>query len=188
MPRQGLNRETILYKAVEIINLRGYQQLTFAILATELGVKPPAMFKHYKNLDALRQNLTLHGLNMLKQHLQDAVTGRSGEEAFNALCHAYRDFAKANKGLYQAMQPSYFVNSKEVEQTAMQLMGIMIRVLKGFNIAANNYIHPLRILRSSLHGFVVLEIDFHFGMPGSIDTSFQQQIKTLLHMVKSFEE
>ena len=188
MPRQGLNREIILYKAIDIINRRGYQQLSFTILASELGVKPPAMFKHYENLDALKQNLALHGLKMLKQSLQDVVTGRSGEQALTALCHAYRDFAKSNKSVYQAIQPSFFLKNKEVEQAAMQLMGIMMRVLKGFKIAEQNYIHPLRIIRSSLHGFVVMETEFHFGTPGSIDKSFEAQIRALLFVVKSFEE
>ena len=122
MPRQGLNREIILHKAIDIINRTGYRKLSFAVLASELGVKPPAMFKHYKNLDSLKQNLTLHGLKMLKQSLQDVVTGKSGEQALRALCHAYRDFVRSNKSIYQAIQPAYFSKNKEVEQAAIQLM------------------------------------------------------------------
>ena len=67
-------------------------------------------------------------------------------------------------------------------------MGIIISVLKGFNIAEENYIHLLRVIRSSLHGFVVLEIEFNFGMPGSIDKSFEHQIKAIVFMIKSFVE
>ena len=109
------------------------------------NVKPPAMFKHYNNLDELKESLTLYGVRMLKQNLQDSVTGKSGEEALTALCHAYRNFAKSNHGVYQAIQPSYFGRNKEIEQAAMQLMAIIISVLKGFNVAEVNFIHLLPV-------------------------------------------
>jgi len=188
MPRRGLTREIILRKAIEVINSQGYQKLSLAILSTEFNVKPPAMFKHYKGITELKEALTLIGLKMLKQYLQDSVTGKSGEQALASLCHAYRSFAKENKGLYQAIQPSFFGKNKEIEQAAMQLMGIMISVLKGFNIAEENYIHLLRVMRSSLHGFVILEIEFHFGMPGSIEKSFEHQINAIRILIRSFVE
>ena len=151
MARQGLTREKILQKAIDIINSQGYQKLSFVILSSEFDVKPPAMFKHYSNIFELKETLTLYGIKMLKQSLQDSVTGKSGVEAITALCHAYRNFSKENKGLYQAIQPSYFGKNKEIEQAAIQLMGIIISVLKGFNISEENYIHLLRVIRSSLH-------------------------------------
>ena len=188
MARKGLTREIILQKAIEVINNLGYQKLSFTILSSEFDVKPPAMFKHYNNISELKEALTLYGIRKLKQSLQDSVTGKSGIEALTALCLAYRSFAKKNIGLYQAIQPSFFSKNKEIEQAAMYLMGIIISVLKGFNISEENQIHLLRVIRSSLHGFVVLEIEFHFGMPGSIDRSFEHQINALLFMIRSFEK
>ena len=70
MPRQGLTKEIIISKSVDIINLFGYQKLTFVLLAKELNVKPPAMFKHFKNIEGLKQALALRAINGLKQELQ----------------------------------------------------------------------------------------------------------------------
>jgi AcrR family transcriptional regulator len=187
MPRQGLTKGIILEEAVRFINERGYKELTFTVLAAQLIVKPPALFKHYKSLDALKESLTHHGIKKLREKLQDSVTAKSGEQALEALCHAYRNYAKINRGLYQAIQPAYFGRNKEIEQAAMQLMGIIISVLKGFDIADKDLIHPLRIIRSSLHGFVVLEIEFGFGMPGNIDVSFGYLINSIIFMIKSFQ-
>ena len=187
MPRQGLNREIILRKAVDLINKDGYSNLTLAALAAEFNVKPPALFKHYKNLDGLKESLTLYGISILKQCLQDALTGKAGEHAVAAMCHAYRNFARSNTGLYQAIQPYYFRKNKTIEDAAMQIMIIMTRVLDGFNIEQENYIHLLRVIRSSLHGFVVLEFDFGFGVTGSIDLSFEHQINSLIALIKSVE-
>lgn len=187
MPRQGLNRDIILREAAKCINEQGYQKLSLALLSSRLDVKPPAMFKHYHNLDELKESLALYGLKMLKQHLQDSVTAKSGEPALIALCHAYRNFAKTNRGIYQAIRPSYFGKNKEIEQAAHQVMSIIISVLKGFEISEENYIHLLRVIRSSLHGFIVLELEFGFGMPASINVSFEHQINAILIMIKDFE-
>jgi len=188
MPRQGLTQDIILNKTVQLINEQGYQKLSFVLLAKLLDVKPPAMFKHFKNMDQLKESLTLVSVKMLKQKLQDAATGRAGEEALSSICHAYRDFAKANRGLYQAMQPSYFGRNKEIEQAAIQLMSIIINVLKGFDVAEEHYIHLLRVIRSSLHGFVVLELEYGFGMTANIDISFEHQINAIIFMIKSFND
>jgi len=185
MPRKGLTREKILGKAVIFINQQGYDQLTLVALAAILDVKPPALFKHYKNLDALKESLSLHGLQLLKQHLQDAVTAKAAETALKALCHAYHNFARDNKGLYQSIQPSFFRKNREIENAAMQLMEIIMRVLKSFNIAQEYYIHLLRVIRSSLHGFIVLEIEFGFGVPANIDESFEYQVRAIISVVNS---
>ena len=185
MPRQGLTQDIIIQKSVQFINEQGYQKLSFAALSKLLDVKPPAMFKHFKNIDQLREYLTLVSIKMLKQKLQDAATGRAGEAALTSVCNAYRDFAKANRGLYQAMQPSYFGRNKEIEQAAIQLMSIIITVLKGFEIGEEHYIHLLRVIRSSLHGFVVLELEYGFGMTANIDISFEHQINAIIFMIKS---
>lgn len=188
MPRQGLTRQIILDRTIQLINEQGYYKLSFALLASVFNVKPPAMFKHYNNLDELKEALTLYGVRKLKQSLQDSVTGKSGEEAVRAICHSYRDFAKTNYGIYQSIQSKYFKKNKEIEHAAMQLMGVIINVLKGFNIVEENYIHLLRVIRSSLHGFIVLEVEFGFGMPGSIDESFEHQINALIFMINFFVE
>ena len=186
MPRQGLTRERILEKATDIINRRGYNTLTLAMLSAELHVKPPALFKHYRNFDDIKENLTLSGIKSLKQKLQDAVTGIAGEQALAGMCYAYRDFAKSNTGIYQAIQPAFFRKNKEIEQAAVELMAVILNVVKGFDIDSAHYIHVLRIIRSSLHGFVVLEIEFGFGMSANIDQSFEHQINALILMIKSF--
>ena len=187
MPRQGLNREIILEKTIEIVNKTGNSSLTLAMLSAELNIKPPALFKHYRNFDEIKGSLTLFGIKSLKQKLQDAVTGKSGEQALYSLCHAYRDYAKANAGIYQAIQPAYFRKNKEIEQAALQLMNVILMVLKSFDIDKENYIHILRVIRSSLHGFVVMEIEFGFGMSANIEQSFEYQIDTLIILIRSFK-
>jgi len=186
MAHRGLTRDLIMQKAISLINDSGYKNISFTAISESFQVKPPAMFKHFKNLEELKESLTLYGIKKLKQNLQNSVIGESAEPALRALCKAYRNFARTNSGLYLAIQPSYFNSNKEIEREAIALMEIIIRVIKGFSIAAENIIHLLRIVRSSLHGFVVLEIEFGFGMPGNIDISFDHQVDALIAMVKTF--
>lgn len=186
MPRQGLTREIILQEAIRLINEKGYNSLSFTVLAKNFDVKPPAMFKHFRSIEELKKSLTLYGIQKLRQALQDSVTATAGETALQALCIAYRVFAQLNPGLYQAIQPAHFVKNKHIEQESIQLMEIFFRVLKSFNIEGENLVHLLRIIRSALHGFVVLEIGFGFGLTANIDISFNYQIKNIQTLVKQF--
>lgn len=185
MPRQGLTKEIIILKALDIINRSGYQMLTFVNLAKELDVKPPAMFKHFNNLEDLKCSLTLKAVNGLKENLQKSLIGISGKKAISSLCHTYREFARNNHGLYISMQSNHF-KDREVSLAATELMSIIVSIIKGFDINEKNHIHIVRLIRSSLHGFAILETDFNFGMSKDIDESFQLQIEAILYMIQSY--
>ncbi len=187
MPRQGLTKDIIISEAIVIINQIGYSNLTFVNLAQRLKVKPPAMFKHFKNMDDLKRLLTLRAVNGLKESLQKALVAVSGEKAITSFCHAYRNYARMNSGLYSAMQAVYFKDN-EIAAAATHMMSLIISVLNGFDIDEQNYIHLLRLIRSSLHGFVILETDFKFGMSKNIDDSFQLQIDAIVYMIKSYSK
>jgi len=188
MPRQGLNKEVITKSAREFIKENGYSSLTLAALAKRLDVKPPALFKHFKNLEEIKEVLALQALVLLKQQIQDAVTGVAKEEALKNLCQAYRDFAKENPGLYHAMQPSYFGKNNVIDKAGESLLFVIASVLKGFGVKDDNLIHLIRVIRSSLHGFILLEIEGGFGMPQDIELTFKMHIDMILKTITYSKE
>jgi hypothetical protein len=54
-------------------------------------------------MDGLYHEMALHGISLLQERLVESTIGVSGDEAAIALCHAYLEFAYANRGLYQVI-------------------------------------------------------------------------------------
>ena len=62
---------------------------------------------------------------------------------------------------------------------AAAVVGVVLAVLRGYELTGDEAIHAARSVRSALHGFVTLELDAGFGIPLDLDESFARLITTL---------
>jgi hypothetical protein len=60
------------------------------------------------------------------------------------------------------------------------VVDVVVAVLRGYGLAGDGAIHAVRIIRAALHGFVSLEAAGGFGIPLSVDASFERLL-TVLH-------
>ncbi len=102
MPRAGLTPESVIDGAARIADAEGLDAVTLARLATELGVRPPSLYKHVDGLDSIRRGLALRGIEEANRRLQRATIGKSRDDALFALADAYWQFARDRPGLYAA--------------------------------------------------------------------------------------
>jgi hypothetical protein len=58
-------------------------------------------------------------------------------------------------------------------------VGAIMAGLRGYGIAGDEAVHATRMLRSALHGFVILEAAGGFGMPQDVDRSFGRLVTAL---------
>ena len=82
----------------------GLAQLTLAALALRLGVRQPSLYKHIDGLPGLRRSIAVRAKLELTDVLGSAAVGRSRDDAVVALADAYRAWALAHPGRYQAAQ------------------------------------------------------------------------------------
>jgi len=111
--------------------------------------------------------------------------GRSGPEAVRALAHAIRSFAHERPGLYAASQaavPTHLDDelSTSLDRASGDVVGFAMSVLHGFAIPDDRIVDATRALRSSIHGFVALEVGGGFGMPDDVDRSFEALLDVLI--------
>lgn len=103
----GLDRKRVVEMALELLNEVGLEGLTLRRLATELGVKAPALYWHFENKQALLDEM---GTAVLRQ-LADTVPGIPDDapwqayltESMRMLRSAlvrYRDGARVVSGTY----------------------------------------------------------------------------------------
>ena len=180
MPRAGLDPDTVVAAAAQLVDEQGLPALTLAALAARLGVRTPSLYGHVGGLDDLRARLALRGAQELADGLSHAVAGRSGPEALHALAAAYRAFAIDHPGIYVAVQRAPEPGTALAE-AAEELLGAIFAMLRGYGLEGEDAVHAARIARSSLHGFITLETAGGFGIPVSLDETWERMVALLDH-------
>ena len=73
-------------------------------MAQALGVSQPALYSHFRNLDALRGAVAMHGADELSRRVRTALEGLppgdSRDAALLAMAHAYRDYVRQHPNRY----------------------------------------------------------------------------------------
>jgi AcrR family transcriptional regulator len=178
--KAGLDRQGIIQTAAELADSTGLHEVTLATLATRLGIRTPTLYHYFDGLAGLRRELALLGCRQLAQHLGKAIMGKAGEEAVAAMAHAYRTFVKEHPGLYAATVQAAPLDDTEMREVQNEVLDIVIRTLSGYRLEDEEAIHVVRILRSFVHGFATLESSGGFGIPVSLDETFERLIKVFL--------
>ena len=177
MPRAGLDTEAVVAAAAALADADGLAQLTLARLAAALGIRTPSLYAHVDGLGDLRERLGARGARELAATLQIAAAGRARGDALRAIGLAYRKYAHAHPGTYAAMQIAS--DSEEFEAAGAEVVGLIIAVLRGYGLEGERAIHAVRAIRSALHGFVTLEREGGFGLPVTVDDSYDNLVTML---------
>jgi AcrR family transcriptional regulator len=179
VPRQGLDTEQVVQAAVELAD-EGLEQATFARLAERLGVRAPSLYNHVNGRAELLRLLMLRGLIGLGDAIAAAAAGLAGEDALRATAHAYRAYALANPGSYEAMLAAPNDGDRELGESAARLLALLGAILRAWELDEQETIDAIRVLRSGLHGFVALERGGGFALERDLDVSFERLIDTLI--------
>ena len=177
MPRAGLGTDAVVAAAADLADTHGFESVTLARLAAELGVRSPSLYAHVDGLDDVRRRLGARGAAELAEALGRAIEGRSGFDALHAVSHAYRDYARSHPGSYAASQRSRELQGDEAAAAASQAaVRVGLAALRAYGLADDDAIHAVRMLRVMLHGFVSLEAEGGFAMAQPPDETFERLI------------
>ena len=180
--RAGLDRATVVDAAIALVNREGAAALSLKRLAEDLGVQTPSLYNHIDGLPGLERELALRSARQLGDCLADAVIGKSGVQAVEAMMRAYRSFIKQNPGLYPfAVRPAAIEapGDGEREQAETRIVRVAVAVVASFGLVGDDAIHAVRALRSVVHGFATLETAGGFGIPLDLDESFRRLVTML---------
>ncbi|MBB4665144.1 TetR/AcrR family transcriptional regulator [Conexibacter arvalis] len=179
MARAGLTPERVVARGAELADEVGLERLTLAMVAQAFGVAQPSLYKHVRGLDALLQQISALATAELADALADAAAGRARGDALRAAATAYRAYATAHPGRYAATQRVPDPADPAHVAAGERAVGAIAAVLRGWGLDGDDAIDATRALRSALHGFVTLERAGGFGMPQSVDRSFDQLVAAL---------
>ncbi|MBF4163148.1 TetR-like C-terminal domain-containing protein [Nocardioides acrostichi] len=155
-PRAGLNPDRLAAEAADLADEQGLGAVTLTALARRVGVKPPSLYAHVASNRDLRQRLTLRALEESAGRVAEAVAGRSGREAIDALGQAYRDYASAHPGRHAAM--SLPLDDEVAAVGAGPRHAELARAaLRGYALGEPDETHAVRLLGATVRGWTDLE-------------------------------
>ena len=186
MPRAGLNTDRVVAAAADLADEVGPGQLTLAALATRLGVRQPSLYKHVASLDALHQLIAQLGKAEFADVLGRAAIGLARDDALVAMARAWRAWAREHPGRYQISQRAPAAGDASHQAVADRFVGAVAAVLAGYGLDGDDAVDAIRAFRSGLHGFVSLEASGGFGLPVSVDRSFDRLVRALVRAMSDW--
>lgn len=179
MPRAGLSRDVVVRAAAELVDEQGYDQLTLAALAQRVGVAAPSLYKHVDGIDDLNRGLAALALRELGEAMGAAAVGRARGDALRGIANAYRAYAIAHPGRYPATLRAPDPGDVDYVAAAQTVLDVVFAVLAGYGLTGDDAIDATRAVHAAVHGFASLEAAGSFGMPQSIDRSYDRLIDGL---------
>ena len=180
MARAGLSEDRVIVEAERLVDEVGLPQLTLAALAGRLGVRQPSLYKHIDGMEALQRSIAVRARSELADVLGRAAVGRARGDAIRAMAHAYREWAVAHPGRYAATARAPIAGDAEDEAASNAVVQVVLDVLSGYNLTGDTAIDATRTMRSAFHGFVSLETNDGFGLPVSVDRSYDYLVDSLV--------
>jgi AcrR family transcriptional regulator len=185
VPRAGLTPDRVVLEAAALADEHGSDQLTLAAVAKRFEVALPSLYKHVAGLDDLHARLAVLTAEELAVVMRRAATGRAGSEALRRVASAYRRYASEHRGRYPYLlrarpdDPAYVAAGGEV-------LDVLGEVFDGYGIREADRVDAARFVRSALHGFVGLEVAGGFGLPDSVDASFDSLVEAMDRALRSW--
>jgi AcrR family transcriptional regulator len=186
VPRVGLNRAAVVATAIDLVDdggASGFADLTLAALAARAGIAVPSLYKHVTSLADLRREIAIDSVNQLTAVISAASTGFAGRDAVRAMADAVRAFAHAHPGRYAATQVAPRLDEPldhALAAAGARTIEVIAAVLRGFELPPELTIDAIRVIRSSLHGFILLEVGGGFGLPDDLDRSFALLVEMVI--------
>jgi AcrR family transcriptional regulator len=177
VPRAGLTGDDVVASAAALADEIGYSGLTMGLLADRLGVRPPSLYKHVDGLADVQHRLAALAVTELGEVIRDAVQGRSGLDALAALLIAVRGYVGAHPGRYMATVGAEFAGPGDpLLAASTRVIDSISAVLRGYGIGDSEMNHAIRTIRSTMHGFAMLEASRGFQWDADPDESFEWMI------------
>ena len=156
----------------------GIGSLSLAALAERLGVRPPALYKHVDSIGDLQHRIATLAMTELGDVLRDALQCKSGVDAICALFRTTHSYVAEHPGRYFATTTAEFQDDHDPLLTASARVIDSIRaVLSGYGIHPDELDHAIRMLRSTIHGYALLQAANAFHWSNDPDETIAWMIR-----------
>jgi AcrR family transcriptional regulator len=178
MPRAGLSRPDVIAAAAVLADEVGLADLTMGLLARRLGIRTPSLYKHVTDLADLRHGIAIAAMNEVGEEVRDVLQGRSGRDALTALLTTIRSYATAHPGRYAAANGTRATGPDDpLIAGGARVVASIAAALRGYGIPDAEMVHAIRTIRSTIHGFALLQQTEGFQLTENPDDTFNWMVE-----------
>ncbi|MEU8384735.1 WHG domain-containing protein [Streptosporangium sp. NPDC048865] len=159
MARAGLTADRVTLVGAELADEVGLERVTMSAVARRLGVKDASLYAHVRNLGDLRGRIALLAADEKTIRIAEATAGRAGKDALVAYANAWRSYAGDHPGRYTATQTPMEIDPELAARATgpRRAIELTYSMLRGYALDEPDLTDAVRLMRSTLHGFVSLE-------------------------------
>ncbi|MGY5135615.1 WHG domain-containing protein [Streptomyces nigrescens] len=179
MVRAGLTAAKVAEAAAELADEVGADRLTVSALARRLGVRDASLYSHVKNLQDLRVRIALLAAVEMTDRIGSAVAGRAGKDALIAFADAYRQYALDHPGRYAVSQMRFAPEEVADSAGLRRSVELTYGMLRAYGLTEPDLTDAARMLRSTFHGYIHLELSGGFGHPRGVQESWKRSLEAL---------
>lgn len=166
-------------RAGDLADRIGLAEVTITRLGRELGIAPQGVYRHVEDVSDLRGALARLAAGEVSVELSRACSGLSGRDALVAVCATLRSWAADHPGRYEALQVAPDPEDPAASAAAQDLVSVMASALRAYALTGDDLIDAIRLVRSTVHGFVDLEAHGGFRLARDPDATFDRLVASL---------
>ncbi|MBD6617074.1 TetR/AcrR family transcriptional regulator [Komarekiella sp. 'clone 1'] len=187
---KSLTQQDVIAAAIACLDKEGEVALGVNRVARELGIKPPAIYKHLDGNTALRRAVALTIWQQYIEWCQQRTDGLDEPQALlRAGGRATRDFARSHPERYRAMtQFQLNFNDPETAPLIQEVFSFLKRVLQSYNLSETKLIDAMRIVNAAITGFIAIEQAGLMTLERSTDASYEVMLDALAVAIQHIEQ
>ncbi len=177
----SLTRKDVIEAAIACLDREGESALGVNRVARELGIKPPAIYKHVDGNTGLRKAAVIAIWQRFFVYYKQQTVGLSEPRALlQAGGHATRNFARSHPALYRIMmQVQLQPTDAEAAPIIQEALGFFRIGLEPYNLTENQLIDVMRIVNAAVSGFIAVEQAGLLTLNRSTDATFEVMLDAL---------
>lgn len=177
----SLTPKDVIAAAIACLDQEGESALGVNRVARELGIKPPAIYKHLDGNAGLLRAVALHIWGDYLTHCQEHLANLSDPQVLlHTGSHATRNYARSYPARFRVMS-NYQMRPTDPEegaiiQTSLQFFQASLQL---FNLNEEGLIDVVRMVNAAIYGFIIKEQSDLMTLQRPTDESFEMMLEAL---------
>lgn len=185
----SLTRQDVINAAIACLDEEGEAALGVNRVARELGIKPPAIYKHLDGNAGLQRAVALAIWHDYLKDCQQQTAGITNpHDSLRAGAHATRNFARSHPARYVVMMHYQLRPTDPEEAEIIQESLRWFQTSLQYKLSSNALIDVMRMVNAAIYGFITREQSDLMTLERSPDASYEVMLDALLVAIKHIQQ
>jgi AcrR family transcriptional regulator len=190
LKENSLTPQDVIRAAIDCLDKEGESALGVNRVARELGIKPPAIYKHLDGNTGLRRAVALEiWRNYLTDYQSQTTDITAPRDLLRIGAQATRNFAQRYPARYTVMM-QYQLRPLDPEEAKIiyDSLRLFKKSLQLYELSDDALIDTMRMVNAAIYGFIVRENSELMTLNRSTDRSYEVMLDALLVAIEYIQQ